>query len=732
MAMRDPYRTEQVEDGVQNVILQNRCGNRLTALVRQDATELEFVYKPNAFRRAEFRARNFSNRDNYTALFARSELPEIGAGMVQEVSYDPFLTVLATRSAGGAENDISLLNVADENLFALSASRPLLLAFVPHGAFVAEDGLLYEEFADRGEQIVSFVAFEGFERNRYRMLADGRHVMQIMQDEVVLVGGEESVYQMGRVLDRLGGMDREELIAHTEAAVRPLVSRGRLDVQDDRVGRVAELNRRLLWSGLDAGGACFGALNRIYYLIWFRDGAISASHMARAGDPGPVRVWAPFALANPSEWHEWNGRRCPEYLQMVGSPWTKREDDGLYYAVLSAFSAYRSTADDRFVRPALLETLTDAVDYHVATRWDDELALFGSDTVGETTLGGSEQFGYDSVDGSMETGEFHRSGAAGFARAHTLYHNCNMYNVFRMMQVLLAEGGSERNGAFGRYGRRADELAGSIRQNFLDEDTGHFLSSHMVHPDGKAHWRGFGEGDFWEYAWAVSTGPFFPDLNAAVRSARMVRQDWPQAASYGYCPWNAVAALLSEFGMGSEQFRDMLSDEVAEALQEGGKYPMQGALPERHGEGNRWRGLPFSAATFLSALAGQVLKGLPMGVAVRASDLVTGATDFTFRGSRIRAASTGQGDTVAEVAVNGRPLEGSLQLPEARLRTGMNRVEIVRGQPGPGPRLFASDARLLEVRRQDGGLLYRLASPVPSQLIFEGLPDPAALEATDA
>ncbi|MGD2176100.1 MAG: hypothetical protein PVJ27_11900, partial [Candidatus Brocadiaceae bacterium] len=255
MAMRDVYRRNQVEEGRHNLILQNRCGNRLTVLCHEEGMELEFVYKPNAYRRREFRARNFSNRDNFTALFAHAAVPEMQADFVQDFDYDPFLSVIETRTPAGAANHISFLNVADENVFGIAARCPLLLTFRPHVQFAAEDGLLYEAFRDRGEEIVTFVAFDGFERNRYRLLEDGRHVLQIMDDELLLVGGEENLYQVERVLESVGGLSTDELIGRTEELIRPVLSTAWVRIEEERFQRVADLNRRIIYSGLDEGGA---------------------------------------------------------------------------------------------------------------------------------------------------------------------------------------------------------------------------------------------------------------------------------------------------------------------------------------------------------------------------------------------------------------------------------------------------------------------------------------------
>ncbi len=725
------HRTHQVEEGRRNIILQNRCGLRLTALFHDDEVELELVYKPNAMRRKEFRARNFSTRDNLTTLFRSVRMPEIKADFAQEFVYDPFLTTVRTESPARAKNAISLLNVADENVFAISAHCPLLLTFEPHEEFVAEDGLLYEEFTDRGEDIVAFVAFDGFERNRYRVLDDGRHVLQIMRDEVILIGGEENMAQVDRALDKLWGMSVEELSEHTERCIAPVLGRAHITVQDADLQRVLDLNRRVVWSGLDAGGACFGALNRIYHLIWFRDGSMTAAQMALAGNPEVVRTWAPFAVDNPSRWVEHDGRQVPEYLQMVGTPWTKSEDDGLYYAVLSLFSLYRATGDDLALTPERLRMLTDAVDYHVATRLDAELGVFGSDTRGETTLAGSDFFGYDSVNGLTRIDPYTEKDGKEIARSYSLYHNVNAYNVFRMMEVLLAEAPQGDSGAAARYGALADRIEEVLRKRFVDPADGCYFSDYVVYTDGSNEWLRFEDADYWEYTWAVSAGPFHPGLATALRSSQAVRRKWPEVRPYGYCPWNVLAGQLRDFGMATAEFRAMLDDELREALMVTKKYPMPSALTEYHGNPEGWRALPFSAATLLNAVGSLMLRGLPAGVAVRASTLADAMTDYVFRAARISVSAEGEGDGVAGVTVNGIPLVGTLQLPEEMLRTGRNEVRVTRGAYEGGPRLHSSNARLFAVEAEGGRTTYRMASPMRADLMFERLGDDK-LSAADA
>lgn len=728
--MHTLHRQPQVEEGLHNVILQNRAGNRLTALCHEESIELELVYKPNAFRRKEFRARNFSSRDNYTTLFADARMPEIREGFIRRFHYDPFITRLETEAPSQARNHVSLLNIGDENVFAISATNPLTLTFRPHNAFNYEDGLLWEEFSDRGEAIVSFVAFPDPVENRYRVLDDGRHVLQIMQGDVVLVGGEETMGQVRRVLKKLGGMTCEQLIDHTEEVIRPAVSRALVDIDDPDIQHVVDLNRRVVYSGLDEGGACFGALCRIYHLIWLRDGSMTAVQFAMAGNPEFLRIWAPFALDNPSGYAEHDGRTFPEYLQMVGRRWTKAEDDGIYYAVLTLFAHYRSIADDgilRFVKP-----LTTAVDYHIASRWDERRCMFGSDTLGETTLASSPFYGYDAVNGTLGRPREHsRDRRREISYTHSLYHNVNMFNVLRMMQVLLAARPGDNDDTARRYGQLADRLERTITEDFLDAERGVFNSHFAIYDDGTCAWVPFERGDYWEHAWAVSAVPFFPRYDLALASARFVKDVWPTVRSYGYCPWNTLSALLMEFGMASDDFKAMHADQLRDALATTDKYPMTGGLTEYYGRPDGWRCLPFSAATFINAVTGQIIKGLPQGVAVRASDLVEQAQNYVYRASVIDAESTGEGDTVESATVNGKPLLATLQIPEALLRSGRNRVKITRGAAPTGPRLFHSTARLFDVRPGDQHIEYEMGSAAPADVVFEGTQG-AELKARDA
>ena len=128
--------------------------------------------------------------------------------------------------------------------------------------------------------------------------------------------------------------------------------------------RVLDLNKRIVYSAFDEGGAVNGALARIYDLIWNRDGSMSSSLMAMAGMPELIKLWAPFILHNPS----WiltdpvTGKRSPEYLQILGTRWTKSEDDGIYYALLSVYTHFMTTGSDELIKTDDFSQLLEAID----------------------------------------------------------------------------------------------------------------------------------------------------------------------------------------------------------------------------------------------------------------------------------------------------------------------------------------------------------------------------------
>lgn len=732
--LSDVHRDPMVEEGLRNLVLQNRCGNRLTLLGHADRLELECVYKPNARRRKDYTARNFSDRDNFTALFTEACMPDLGVGAITAFDYDPFITRLDIGTPGGGRNRLTLVNLPHHNAFALGAPAPLTLTFTPHDRFTVTDGLLTEYWLDRGEPIVSFVVFDGFRANRYRRLRDGRHVLQLVENDVLLIGGEEGEHHVRHLLADLRPRTLDHLVSETEAQIKPTLDAGRLTLADDaETQRVVDLNRRLAWSAIDQGGASSGALNRVYHLIWTRDGSMSSAAMAQAGTPDLIRTWAPFLLENPSVMRGPDGQQAPAFTQLVGTRWSKTEDDGIYYALLSLYTLAECVGEDRALNDGTLDRLLDQLDHAIDRRFDRKRGLFGSDVLGEDALDDSPYLGYDVVNGTLDTDPVAPPWRQRIRYCYTLYQNVNMINALRMSLVLIDHAGQPAPHAerIDRYRSLAEGIEAALAEQFVNE-RGEYRALLALLKGGGERWMEFApESDFWEYAWAVSMGPYLPDPATCLRSTRMCLRIWPEIASYGFCPWNYLTRMAKEHGATSAEYRGWMTQQVDEALALTEKYPMPGAVTEYAGQPEGWRGLPFGAGSLTLSICSLLAQPLLMGLAVRASPLLDRVDDFRYRGRTITFTALGEGDTVTSAMLNGRALDDSLQLPEAWLRLGRNDVSVTRGAISHQPRLFGSTARLHDLTAEAGVVTASMSCPFATHLIFDRYEGLDGLRLTD-
>lgn len=718
-SMDKPFRQPVFEEGDNNIILQNRCGNRLTMMFKPDGTTLEFVYKPNAFRRKEFWARNFSNRDNQTVLFPSFTMPDIRSTDAT-YDYDPFVTNINIKAPSGAKNNIVALNLADENAFVLSARSPLLLTFKPHTKFEVSNGLLTEKFTERGEEIISFIKFPGFEQNRFRILADGTYILQVLENDVILIGGEENMYQVNRVCSKLQHINLQQQIVRNEEILKPELAASTIFLRNPDFKKVLDINKRILLSMVDAGGATFGALSRCYYLIWVRDGSMSTSLMARGGATSYVSDWTKLALNNPSIVRRDDGTEVPEFGQTLGTRWGKSEDDGIFYATLSLFTMFQTTGNNEVLYTDGFKTLLESIDRYLEKTWDNNRNMFGSDTRGETSLQSSPYYGYDAVNGEMYH-NFQKEdvNSTPISRSYTLYQQVNTYNLLLMANVLMAnhpEADLERSN---RYAALAKELAATIKTKFKTP-SGNLYAGFELYANGSEKWVPFGpDCDYWETAWANSLGPYYPVPEMQLASAKEIKSDWAKYRNYGYCPWNKLSGYLYEYGMSSNEYEKMLSEQIKDALTLTKKYPMKGAVTEYQKELEGWRALPFQIGGLYQSVTAQIIQNMPMGIGVRASNFVDSIHNYKFRSAVISAKQTGKGDVVKSYTINGKEIKHSLQIPSNALRIGTNSIDITRDTRSDQFRLYSSTAELLSCSSNGSGIQFEFTNPVVSQLVFE-------------
>ncbi len=114
-----------------------------------------------------------------------------------------------------------------------------------------------------------------------------------------------------------------------------------------------------------------------------------------------------------------------------------------------------------------------------------------------------------------------------------------------------------------------------------------------------------------------------------------------------------------------------------------------------------------------------MISSLPDGIAVRASNKVDSISNFRYKLSSIQAVAKGKGDVVTSFLLNGDTIGYSLQIPENKLLSGKNSLDVLRGVKNDRFRLFSSTAQLINISSTGKTIEYTFRSSVPVQLYFE-------------
>ncbi|HXY39624.1 MAG TPA: hypothetical protein VEQ10_08140, partial [Vicinamibacteria bacterium] len=382
------------------VQMHNRRGVRIE--LDLDKKTLELWISPSAGASLDYRDRNFSNRDDHTPVFDRISLPGLPDRRdFVRCDYDPFHSVVRYRD--------QVLHVA--TLF----DRPVVLVWFEapsivdlktdkQDRFVARSERLFEvEHPDRGRAFRFAAAISGDGRFLHQRDVDpGRSTYAraaVAPGEVLAVAGELASEPVAAWAQEAAAGPASRLVAETEAKVAAALAggrtrlRGRPDMQ-----RVLDLNRRVLLSMQDDSGAIRAAIKYIYYLIWVRDGGIIDAPAAYAGWVDPLTRWTGFLLANPTTTDQQPKGRF--FGQLVNGRISKWQEDGLFYAVWSAFTHFTQTGEARFATGENLAVQRDALDWLERYAFDRERGLFGRYYDGETPLSDSRGDGWDDAVGS--------------------------------------------------------------------------------------------------------------------------------------------------------------------------------------------------------------------------------------------------------------------------------------------------------------------------------------------
>jgi hypothetical protein len=703
------------------VLLQNRKGLRIEYCV--DRSRLQVWISPKAGVSMDVRDKNWSNRDDHTAVFDRILLPGLNLAEFERADYDPFHSVLYFKS-----QTLHLAHVYDQpavliwlerdgNVDLKTANTDEALAREPREFVIGH--------TDRGRDF-EWAAVLGSGEGSFRhqlVLDEGRSIYtraEMAAGQLLVLGAglrEETVVEMAR---GVASRPADSTLAANEAAIAKDLEYGRFTLRGRaEMQKLLEKNRRVALSMQDFNGFMRSTNQYIYYLLWYRDGGMNTGHLTMTGWTDPARQHVPFAIQNPNvALSEPEGRF---YGQVAGGPLTKWEEDGLFFVVWPAYLYWTQTGDRSFLEGRYLALIEEGLDWLERRAWDEEKGLFGRYFYVETPMKGSRDYGWDNVTGAPT--DYYEGLYEGEAvtRGYDLYINALNHSVYVM---LAAATGGEKAAA---YLDRAKALEEGMRHFFdlegplpsygdLQLESGRIVTSA---PYGM---------DRTDYQWALALPRFdFTSVENQQKARAQLLQDLRSDPKGNFiCAWAAILTAMDTEHHDEAEIMDALDYLVPQSVRPGKYLPMAYTIPELVDveDGQPFhdvRPLVYSIAPWLSAVTNFGLHRLPLGVAVRGTALLESIDRYRYRDSVLDVRFEGEGG-LESVVLNGAPLEHTLQIPDGALAPGDNVLVVKMGAGAKaGERLSSSTVRLESVSSEGAVTRFQIEAFGQNRLTFGDL-----------
>jgi len=272
----------------------------------------------------------------------------------------------------------------------------------------------------------------------------------------------------------------------------------------------AEIDKRTLLSMFHPYGGIYASLDAGYNAVWVRDTTIVALFAALAGEPEYLRDWAPYLIANPTPL-EHDGR---VYQSFIINPYDgkhvfKEEDDGPFYAIVSAYGYWKLLDDDALLMQ-WYGTLKDSMDFLESHSFKPDVGLYAEYLINEAPLKGSSYWKDEKVETMKIDGDWP-------VYMQSIYLNNLMYASNLMMGEIAREVGRPADAA--RFFGRADRLARKVEELLWSEERGCYLAGLATMEDGRvleAPWSYY--NIMIDYPWALGLYPMNPNSQRALKS----------------------------------------------------------------------------------------------------------------------------------------------------------------------------------------------------------------------
>lgn len=659
------------------ILMHNRKGIRIEYCVEK--RRLEMWISPLAGKSVDYKDRNFSNRDDYTTVFDKITFPDLNPQDFLECKYDAFHSVLYFKN-----HKLHILSVYDKPAvmvwFEGIGGRIDIKCDKQDEVTLHNATTLTTNHPDR-KRIFQFVAQLGKGTGTFthqRDIDQGRSFFsraEIKKNQPIIFAAEITSENPMLAATALAGIDNlGNVITENEAKIEEALQTGIIKVRDNLdLQNIIDVNKRVLLSTQDESGAQRAAIKYIYYLIWHRDGGMTAAYNAYTGWVAPLEKWTEFALKNPTVIGE--GKNIEKfYGQLVNGKISKWEEDGLFYAVWSAFTHWTQTGDRKFLAPEYMNLMAEAITWMEKNFYQKEKGTFGRYHYCESPFTGSRGDGWDDAVGSMAEKNYTLFKSDTIVKAFDLYINQLMYVNYLMLAAMESV---PRNAA---YLQKAKALEIKLKPYYINTNQlpsyGELITSTNKSVMAPAY--GMDECD---YIWGLTLPLFYPEASAMPAiSERLFDNQMQKPKGQFIASWFSTVASMDPAIHDETKMMKAMDYVIPQAVRPGKYLPMAYTIPEIVDveDGNLYhdvRPQGFSAGAWFGALGNFGVRRLPFGIAVRGTRYLESITNYVYQKSLITFKYQGKGE-IAQVTINGMVLENTLQIPENLLEKKLTAVMV--------------------------------------------------------
>ena len=697
------------------VLLHSPMGLRIALQI--DEQRLEIWISPQAKKTVDADLRNFSNRDDHTSVFDRIALPGQPPESFERCEYDPFHSVLYY-----GDDRLHLVPLVDEpGVLMWSESGTTVDLKSDKGDCPArqEESCFSVVHPDRGHTL-EFAAVAGKGQGAFvHQLANGpgRSLytrIKLEAGQPLIVGGEIKWERPAEQFERLLSHGIESIVTTNERRVTEAIGHARVQFKArPELQAQYEMNQRVLYAGMDHGGAMPGSWRKVYYLLWHMDGAMASAYTGMAGWPEYLERWARFEAGNPTVTETPVPGRF--FGQIVDRHISKQEEWGLFWTTWSVFTHWTQTGDDRLTRGAYRRNLLEALDWLERLCYEKGRGAFGTYYRGENPFEGSHDFGYDAAIGvPRNTTAPSRNGKA-IHRWFTRDFNLWMFNVYVMMGAMWPDLADVMDAKAANIQQFLGRLQAKEATATVELEDGTVLQEDEPVRHSPGAWFMPQQSDIPE---SIKAGPHY-DVSGL-----------PEGEEKFAHHVLLNLAMMDSIYFGDEALETFLDVFLPQCRRSGAFLRMAGTMPENVNcaDGSYHDNRPYlmPIGMLQATLVGRGLFRLPFGLAVRANDWLDRIKSYGYQGGSFDVVFEGEGENVAVVSVDGRTVPGTLQLPDEMLH-GAKTVTVTLGDVPAGPRLARSTVRLLNVQETQDAMTYRCQAFGHNQLGFQRVADAVQL-----